>query len=482
VIRRAGSRSRSIGLGLGVAWAGALVSFALAVVNPYFLNMFWQIPDGLEILHGHFPATVSYAIASGPLVSQEWLYEAAMAWFVQHGWYGAFVIVCALAAAATPLLVYATARAYGIADLTSGIAAFLVVGSRLAASSVRPETFAVDAFALELLVLASPRRIWWIVPIVLLWANVHASVVLAPFVALLAAGAGAFARRGIDADVRRALAVAGLASVATLVTPYGLRLWSYAFGLAFGPNPARAHLDVWRPLSFDVAGSVTAVLPGLLILLCCGVVAKRRYAAEIAIAALCFALTLTHARYAMFLVVAWAPLIARSLECRTPLGVVAARRQAAPAFALAPLAIYALVAALPVLHAPAEQRGPWQAAAAIAAEHQLQGNAYAPYVWAAYLHERGLPLRLLIDAHGDPYPRDVWDDHLALQDLHPNWREVLKRRQIGVVILPVDAPLAQALGSEPTWRRIGERSGIVAFGRRGAEVTVKSTSATRSSY
>jgi hypothetical protein len=481
-MQRSASRIPSIELGLGIAWAGALVSFALAVVNPYFLNMFWQIPDGLEILHGHFPATVSYAIASGPLVSQEWLYEAAMAWFVQHGWYGAFVIMCALAAAATPLLVYAAARAYGIADLTSGIAAFLVVGSRLAASSVRPETFAVDAFALELLVLASPRRAWWIVPTVLLWANVHASVILAPCSALLAAGAGAFARRGIDAEVRRALGVAGLAAAATLATPYGVRLWSYAFGLAFGANPARAHLDVWRPLSFDIAGSVTAVLPGLLILLCCGVVAKRRYAAELAIAALCFALTLLHARYAMFLVVAWAPLIARSLENRTALGAVAGRRPAAPVFALVPLAIYALFAAVPVLRVPAEGRGPWQAAAALASEQHLQGNAYAPYVWAAYLHERGLPLRLLIDAHGDPFPRDVWDDHLALQDLHPNWRDVLSRRQIGVVILPVDAPLAQALLGEPAWRRMGERSGIVAFARRGAEVTAKSTSATRSTY
>jgi len=133
----------------------AFASFALAVVNPYFLNVFWQIPDGAQVLAGHIPSSVAYAISSGPLVEQEWLFEGILAWFVRHDAYGSFVIVCALAAAAAPLLVYAAVRAFGAGDLGAGVAAFLLIGARFSASAVRAETFAVDAFALELYVLAS---------------------------------------------------------------------------------------------------------------------------------------------------------------------------------------------------------------------------------------------------------------------------------------------------------------------------------------
>jgi hypothetical protein len=74
-----------------------------------------------------------------------------------------------------------------------------------------------------------------------------------------------------------------------------------------------------------------------------------------------------------------------------------------------------------------------------------------------------LPVRLLIDAHGDPYTKDVWDDHLALEKAHANWRDVLGRRHIRVVVVPLDSPLAQAMLFEPSWRRVDVRDGIVAF-------------------
>ena len=456
----------------------AFASFALAVVNPYFLNVFWQIPDGAQVLAGHIPSSVAYAISSGPLVEQEWLFEGILAWFVRHDAYGSFVIVCALAAAAAPLLVYAAVRAFGAGDLGAGVAAFLLIGARFSASAVRAETFAVDAFALELYVLASGRRAWLIAPCVALWANVHASAVLAPVVAAVFAVATAFARGGVDARVRRAALCAVIALGATFATPFGVRLWDYAIRLAVAPNPAAAHLDVWRALSFDRAGAVAAVLPGLLVLMTCGLVLRRRYAAEIAIAALCFGLTVMHVRYEIFLGAGWAPAIARALERRSALRTVAARPLLAPAFALAPLALYAAFVAARVAHVSPDPPGPWRAAASIAEDYHLSGNAYAPYVWAAYLHMRGLPLRLLIDAHGDPYPADVWADHIALQDLHANWRDVLDRRGIGVVVLPVDAPLAQALLLDAAWRRVAVRDGIAAYARTEKGTTGRSSSAT----
>jgi hypothetical protein len=450
-------------------WAGALLSFGLALVYPYFLNMFWEIPDGLEILRGHLPTSVSYALGPTHLVPQEWLFEAALAWAVQHHLYGLFTIVCALAAAATPLLVYAALRALGSNDVAAGIAAFLVVGSRFAGSTIRAETFAVDAFALEVLVLAGGARAAWALLAVAIWANLHASAVLAPFAAGVFAGGEALARGVTDARTKRAGAIAVLAALGTLLTPQGAGLWRYAFALAFGDNPVRRHLDVWHPLSFADAGALATVLPGLIVLLLLGVDLQRRYAPELGLAALGFVPTLMHERYETFLAVAWAPVLGRSLERIPALQRFSARRPATAmgvAIALLPVALYAALRVPTVLTAEVEPRGAWEDAAALVADNHLQGAAYVDYTWAAFLHWRGLPLRTLIDSHGDPYPKDVWDDHLALRDARPNWREVLERRHISVVVLPSDAPLVSVLALDPSWRAVGSRGKVTAYVRR----------------
>lgn len=453
----------SVRLGFGLALVAASFSFVVATIAPHHLNMFWQIPDGEEILRGHIPTTIPYAISAGPLVSQEWLYEAAMAWFALHHAYGAFALICALAAGATPLLTYAVVRAFGVEDVTAGIAAFLTLGSRFAGSATRPETFAVDAFALMLYLLARGRGTIWLVPTVVSWANLHASVVLAPFIALTFALCQIFAHRAVDTTVRRSLWATVAITLSTLVTPLGFGLWSYAFALAVAPNPTREHLDAWRALAFDVPGVVTGVLPGLLVLICCGAIVRRRFVPELAIASIWFVVTLAHERYAMFLSVAWATVIARSLDVRTPISRFSTMRPQASIVALFPIALYVIFVGVRVLGTSLEPAGVWQNAARLARDNRLSGNTYAPYIWAAYLHWQKLPLRLLIDSHGDPYRRDVWNDHLALENVRPNWREVLTRRSIRVVIVPDDTPLAAALSLDRSWSIVEKRSGIDAF-------------------
>jgi hypothetical protein len=457
------ARIPRIDLGLGLAASAACLSFAIAFMFPHFLNMFWQIPDGLDILRGHIPTTIAYAISAEPLVAQEWLFEAALAWCAQHNVYGVFLVVCAAAAAATPLIVYAAVRAFGIGDVPAGIVALLVIGSRFAGSAVRPETFAVDAFALELFVLGRARNRWWILPVVVLWANVHASVVLAPIAALAVAAGEWFAHRSFNTKVRGTLVAAASIALATLATPHGTRLWSYAFNLAVASNPTREHLDAWRALAFDAPGALASVLPGLLLLIVFGIQRRRRYASEILIGALCLALTFMHARYSMFLAAGWAPMIARTLDRQTPFAASTQPRPRISSLAILPIIILSLLTAIPKFSTPLEPAGPWQSAASIITDHNLHGNTYAPYTWAAYLHWRKLPVRLLIDAHGDPYPKDIWNDHLSLEKAAPNWREVLTRRQIQTIVIPEDSPLSEALKSDPTWQKVETRKGITAY-------------------
>ncbi|MBV9440145.1 MAG: hypothetical protein JOZ24_09160 [Candidatus Eremiobacteraeota bacterium] len=390
------------------------------------------------------------------------MFEAAAAFAAAHHAFGAIVVACAAGAAATPLLAYALARRVGTGDLAAAIAAFLTVGSRFTASAMRPETFAVDLFALELLVLAGLGPAVLVLPIVALWANLHASAVFAPASALVVAAAALVARE--RALVRRALGIAAWSALGTLLSPHGMRLWAYAWSLSFAPSPARAHLEAWQPLSFATAGGVAAVLPGLLCAAAFGLVLRRRALPELALAAFTFALTVLHARYAVFLCVAWTPALARALDLRSPLRAL---RQAprAPLIVVAPLVLYALLGVPHAWRARVDPPGAHSAAADIIARHRLHGNAYVSYGWAAYMRYRGLPVRVLIDGHGDPYPPDVWNDHIALLELRSNWHDVLERRDIRIVALPPTAPLVQALGLDPAWHRIGASNGAVVLAR-----------------
>jgi hypothetical protein len=127
--------------------------------------------------------------------------------------------------------------------------------------------------------------------------------------------------------------------------------------------------------------------------------------------------------------------------------------------------LWAIVPVVPALRTPIEAPGPWQTAATIAARHRLAGNAYVEYAWGAYLHWRGLPLRPLIDAHGDPYPNAVWAEHLTLLRATGGWRDVLERRAIGVVIVVAGSPLARVLEHDRSWRTVAVDGGVAAFER-----------------
>ena len=137
-------------------------------------------------------------------------------------------------------------------------AAWLALGAfavSAPALALRPQLIAMALFALTLFLVvdraAHPRRLWLVVPIAVLWANVHGSFFLAPAVLGLAWIADVAER-----SPRRhlALAVAVVTAVACCLTPFGPSVWVYAAQL--GANPAVTSLiSEWQPTSLrDISG------------------------------------------------------------------------------------------------------------------------------------------------------------------------------------------------------------------------------------
>jgi hypothetical protein len=98
----------------------------------------------------------------------------------------------------------------------------------------RSQTFAMPLFAALIWLLArdarqADRRIWLVLPLLALWANLHGSVLLGSALVLLrcAIGIGIAVRARHARGVRRALALALAALLAPFASPYGLSLFQY---------------------------------------------------------------------------------------------------------------------------------------------------------------------------------------------------------------------------------------------------------------
>lgn len=241
--------------------AAALIGYAIFLFAPQVLNdgdTWWQIAAGQWILrHGAVPHTdpFSYTFAGAPWTAHEWLSEllSALA-FRAGGWDGLLMLYGAAAALAFGLLAVHLARwADGLC-----LVLLLLLGLACTAGSllVRPHLLALpvlEAWTAGLLIARSRNAApsLWLLPLMVLWANLHGSFILGLALPLPFALEAVIATAGRDRGrvVRSwAVFIAG-AFAAALATP---QFWH---GLVFPFRLIRMHdlaaVTEWRPTDFS---------------------------------------------------------------------------------------------------------------------------------------------------------------------------------------------------------------------------------------
>ncbi|HEY2888631.1 MAG TPA: hypothetical protein VGJ17_08455, partial [Candidatus Limnocylindrales bacterium] len=234
----------------------ALAGLAAAMPS---VDLTFGLRAGQQILSsGAVPTVDTWTFTAGgqPWLDQQWGAQVLLQLvFGAAGWTGLVVLRAALLALAFGLLL-ATVRLRAprmgvIAATLLVIAAFAVAADALA---LRAQLFAIVLFAATLFVLAARHR-WaravWLIPVLaLLWANLHGTFLFAPalcglawladlFDALARPGAGegvagrAASPRGWRAgwQLHQMLVVGLVATVVTLVNPYGPAVWGYVANL-----------------------------------------------------------------------------------------------------------------------------------------------------------------------------------------------------------------------------------------------------------
>jgi hypothetical protein len=189
-------------------------------------------------------------------IDQQWLGQLALYELWRAGGLGVLAISHVVVVVAAYVAAIAVARRRGGSTRHVAAVALLAAPSfALVAGNIRTQTFALPLFVAVLALVAGDsrrpsRRVLWTAPLLVLWANVHGSVVIgAALVALggtlaLASPLRARGARGLGHGVT----LIAIAFAAPFLTPYGADVVSY-FRALLGNGEVAAIASDWMPTS-----------------------------------------------------------------------------------------------------------------------------------------------------------------------------------------------------------------------------------------
>lgn len=463
--------------------AAVLLSLAVTVRSLGDADAYWRLALG-RLITGHgLPSTepFSFQAAAHPWVAQGWLTDVLLSRLWALGGAGLAMLVFGIAGSgavlAAALAVPRRAALPALAPAAAAVAGAVVAAPLL---GVRSQTLGILGLALTLLLLSrwregSTRAVWFLPPLLLLWANLDAGFVMGLAAITLTGLTAGLHRRFVpgsepDARLRPLWPALLLAAAATLVTPAGIHLYG-----SLGQDLAGAGLGIsgWQspafhtwPMRLVELEAVTLVVlwaaagrldPVDAVLALAALVATL-YAQGTA-AALAIVAIPQLARYGALTVARYGPLLAEALghggvvERRLP---PRPRRLPAVSLALIVVAVAAIVAPRLTASRTAGVEASTQpvAAADYVAAHLAGDRLYSTVEWGGYLAER-FPDGRVVDVYGPPAAigQAAQQRYLDVHDLTQNWRRILLQDRVTHAVLPQGSREVAAL-EEVGWHSL----------------------------
>jgi hypothetical protein len=270
------------GIFLGIWLALILLGRSALLRDP---GTFWHVKVGQEILHRrHVIETdpFSFTRAGRPWVAHQWLAECGMAAVHRLSGFDGLLLVSATVLAGLYTWVASRLLAAGFHLLLAGAALALVLLASSHQFHARPVILTIAllgvTFALLVDVEAGRQRLarlCWLVPLMVLWANLHAGVLagIGTLGLVLLGWAGAWAL-GKDSPIRHPRHLAALAALllacgaSVLANPYGVELpraWLKTLAIPLpGLIQEHAPLDLTQPLGWTVVVLAAGYLVALI--------------------------------------------------------------------------------------------------------------------------------------------------------------------------------------------------------------------------
>ena len=249
-----------------LAALGALILVISFQKQHWDSDILWALKSGEWILERlEVPTTdpFSYTFGGKPWVDFTWGFQVLARLFYDYlgGWAGLYVLQAGLICA-TFAFMYVTLRRT-IEGVWPAIAllylAFIAAHTRFI---IRPHLFEYFFVSLYFMLFTlygkkgRPIYLYALIPLQVVWVNVHSSAVLGLFMAgSYAAGEVIDAlrerrfKRALDSDIKRYSFIAAVLPIASLLNPYGLKLVVFAFiHNSVDNKDALSHIGEWtRP-------------------------------------------------------------------------------------------------------------------------------------------------------------------------------------------------------------------------------------------
>jgi hypothetical protein len=429
-------------------------------------DTFWHIAAGDWIWsHQSVPVVdpFSFSMAGTPWTAHEWLAELILAGaYGTLGWSGVVLLSAAAIALAFAVLAQALLRVLAPRMALPLVgASFYLAAAHLTA---RPHALALPIFALWTAELFRARRerrapALTLLPLMTLWANLHAGFVMG------LALAGAFAVEACLEALDRAQRLQALrqwspfvigAALASFINPHGIALWLFPLELLSRPFTL-SFVGEWHAADFSRVGPLELYLLALLALL--GTLRLRVPWFRLLLLLGLVHMALSHVRNAELLALLAPLLLMEPIAAAWPQRIETPQRRAL----MLPLLLMALVSAAALVrgYSNAESAVAPRRALEAAEQAHLSGPVLNDFDFGGYLIFKGVPPLVdgRIDLYGDTFLRDY---AAALEANGEALPRLLDRYRIAWALLQPATPAAAALQHMPGWRRLyGDETAIL---------------------
>ena len=468
----------------------ALGLFTMAARGMTDPDVWWHLRTGQLILQNHslfHTDPYSFTRFGDPWINHEWLSEVLLFSLYRIAGTGGLIVAFGVVIAATFLLVFA--RSAGRPYLASLMTLWGAVASA-PSWGVRPQMFSLLLASIFLLLLEAserrPKLLWWTVPLMLLWVNLHAGYPIGlAFIAMFLLGEALEAAIGAEPWAKstsrlKQLALAfGFCLGVVALNPNGVQIYWYPFETL---RSAAMHRFIHEWFSPDFHDRTYLPLLLMLLALVAGLALLPRSPRLRSLLLLLATIpaALRSIRHIPILVLVIVPVLAELAQARLqqsgttrllrrPLTGSASRTLVINFVVLFAFIGFTVFRVRYVVNrqAEAEAKAFPVAAAAFLLQQHPPGPMMNHYNWGGYFIWKLYPqYRVFMDGRADVYGDALMTDFSHCYYLTDNWRKSLQTWGIQTVVLPSDAPLITALRSSPEWEPIYSDSEAVILTKR----------------
>lgn len=455
-------------------------------------DFWWHLKTGEYILNTRsIPKTdfFSFTNYGKAWVAHEWLSEAIF--YVIYSRFG-FNVLIVVFALLTTLAFWIAFKRSSSNPLISGTAALIGVWTVLPTIGVRPRVFTLLLSSVYLALLArhvrrgEGRELWWLVPLMVLWVNLHGGFLMGlVLIGLTIVGIPLDAwanREKLSSTLPRLktlFMVLAACMLAACLNPHGIWIYKFPFEIFLSPIQQQTVND-WLSPNFHQSEAIPVFLLLFLTIAAFALSPKRVRLSELVLFLATLYMTLKSQRHVAILALVAVPLMADYLQhwitARSDgkmfgeaVPVERAKRTTIlTVLFLLPLLVFAWKLKMTIFSAPAQVAidAPVKAVEYLQ-QNRLVGNTLTdPNIWGGYLIWKMPSNPVYIDGRIDMYGDEFVKEYLYITLGYTDWREPLDRYGVQIAIVAPKSVLTTGMRNAPNWQQVYADELAVVFTRR----------------